>query len=125
VYQGLDVAAHYPEADLWLVANPEKQRKNHFAFMRNWLARAKRDATDGVRSNSKQPASLYAGQPPPTNGVRAKPEAIERARQRELVAHGKGYTQNLKRSANRKADDIGVVDELYDGRVTGKRAGTF
>ena len=31
----------YQEADLWLEANPRKVRKNHFAFMRNWLSRAK------------------------------------------------------------------------------------
>jgi hypothetical protein len=43
VYQGLNVAAHYAEADLWLEAHPEKKRSNHLAFMRNWLAKENRN----------------------------------------------------------------------------------
>ena len=44
----LEVFGHhgsaYQEADLWLEANPRKVRKNHYAFMRNWLSREKEKA---------------------------------------------------------------------------------
>lgn len=72
-YQTLHVVDHYAEADLWLVTHPEKQRKNHPAFMRNWLKTAVSDVrTTQVRSE----ASVGSG--PSAAGVALKPHVLER-----------------------------------------------
>lgn len=52
---GLVPVSDYAEADLWLEANPAKKRKNHYAFMRNWLSRSK--ASNGHSRVSAEPAS--------------------------------------------------------------------
>lgn len=58
-YPGLNVAAHYAEADLWLDANPQKRRKNHYAFARNWLAIAQRH----ISGNGRQAEALIGMAP--------------------------------------------------------------
>lgn len=70
VYQGLSVAAHYGEADLWLVAHEkDKPRKNQLAFMRNWLAKA----VNGIGATQ---ARIGAG---PSGEVRLSKKGMERA----------------------------------------------
>lgn len=41
VFNGNDLDASYPEADLYMDSHPEKKYKNHYAFMRNWMSRQK------------------------------------------------------------------------------------
>lgn len=80
VYQDLNVAAHYTDADLYLETHVEKKYKNHFAFMRNWLSRERGKTT---KENQCQPPKVGRGPDPQSCGVRVNPEALERIRRRE------------------------------------------
>ena len=40
-YPGVDVETEYLKMDDWMLSNPDKPKKNHSAFARNWIARCK------------------------------------------------------------------------------------
>jgi len=87
VYQGLTVAAHYAEMELWLDAHPERRRRNSYAFARNWLAReihAPMDSGQARRGGRDERSDevrreLRAGAGPQLAGLaRVKREVLER-----------------------------------------------
>lgn len=85
VYQALNLADHYAEADLWLVTHPEKPRKNQPAFVTNWLKKAETEI-------GKTLVRVGVGVGPSRSDVRVKlkPHMLERL-ERERASRNEKY----------------------------------
>jgi hypothetical protein len=54
-YPGVDLELEYRRMDLWIIANPNKQKKNYARYALNWLSSPKRWAKNAGKGESKGP----------------------------------------------------------------------
>jgi hypothetical protein len=54
-YPGMDIIAEYKKMDTWLIANPNRDKKNYARFANNWLGRAS-PVVSGTNTDSEKEA---------------------------------------------------------------------
>jgi hypothetical protein len=58
-YPAVDILLEINKAKAWLFANPKKRKKDHKAFLNNWLARCQKNGGNIASNKVKKPHSPF------------------------------------------------------------------
>jgi hypothetical protein len=57
-YPAVDIHSSIHRAEVWLLANPSKQKKNYYRFITNWLSRNQERGGDRTRVEQPKPTEV-------------------------------------------------------------------